>query len=162
MSRRVLHYGWLLAASLLLAAVLSLVMLPDWIAFARPALVLMVVCHWTLMLGNRFGLLASWLIGLVLDVLNGSALGQHALALVLCAFIVIKLNEFIRSYRAWQQALLFFPIFMAYEFILFWMDGLTQRTAEPLWRWAPVVTSTLLWPPVSLLLRRLSRYAYGL
>jgi rod shape-determining protein MreD len=113
------------------------------------------------MLNRRFGLLASWCAGLLLDVLSGSALGQHALAVVVCAFIVIKLNEFIRSYRIWQQALLFLPIFMLYEFILFWMDGLTGRSAEPLWRWAPVVSSTLLWPPLSLLLRRLSRYTYG-
>ncbi|MGH8458255.1 MAG: rod shape-determining protein MreD [Nevskiales bacterium] len=161
MSRRVLHYGWLLAASLVLAAALSVMMLPDWIAFARPALVLMVVCHWTLTPSRRIGLLGSWGIGLLLDVLNGSALGQHALALVLCAFIVIKLGEFIRSYRIWQQALLFLPIFVVYEFTLFWMDGLTDRSAEPLWRWAPVVSSTLLWPPLSFLLRRASRYTYG-
>jgi rod shape-determining protein MreD len=142
MSQRVLHYGWLLAASLVLAAALSLMTLPDWLGFARPALVLMVVCYWTLML-------------------NGSTLGQHALALVICAFIVLKLNEFIRSYRMWQQALLFLPIFLLYEFILFWMDALTGRSAEPLWRWAPVLSSTLLWPPLSFLLRRASRYTYG-
>jgi rod shape-determining protein MreD len=161
MSQRVLHYGWLLAASLVLAAALSLMTLPDWLGFARPALVLMVVCYWTLMLNRRFGLLASWCIGLLLDVLNGSTLGQHALALVICAFIVLKLNEFIRSYRMWQQALLFLPIFLLYEFILFWMDALTGRSAEPLWRWAPVLSSTLLWPPLSFLLRRASRYTYG-
>jgi rod shape-determining protein MreD len=162
MSQRVLHYGWLLAASLVLAAALSVMPLPDWIAFARPAFVLMVVCYWTLMLNRRFGLLAAWTVGLLLDVLNGSALGQHALAVVLCAFVVIKLNEFIRSYRIWQQALLFLPIFMLYAFILFWMDGLTGRSADPLWRWAPVASSTLLWPPLSFMLRRASRYAYGI
>ncbi len=161
MSQRVLHFGWLLAASLVLAAALSIVILPDWAAFARPALLLMVVCYWCLMSNRRFGLLASWCIGLALDVLNGSALGQHALALVVCAFIVIKLNDFIRSYRSWQQALLMLPIFMVYEFILFWMDGLSGRSAEPLWRWAPVISSTLLWPLLSFLLRRASRYAYG-
>lgn len=161
MSQGVLHYGWLLAASLVLAAALSVMMLPDWIAFARPALVLMAVCYWALMSNRRFGLLASWCIGLVLDVLNGSALGQHALALVVCAFIVIKLSEIIRSYRSWQQALLLLPVFVVYEFILFWMDGLSGRSAEPLWRWAPVISSTLLWPVLSFLLRRASRYTYG-
>jgi rod shape-determining protein MreD len=162
MSNRVLHYGWLLAASLVLAAALSIMILPDWLAFARPALVLMVVCYWTLMLGGRFRLLASWCIGLVMDVLYGTALGQHALALVICAFIVIKLNEFIRSYRIWQQALLFLPIVITYEFVLFWLDGLTHRSVDPVWRWAPVLSSTLLWPPLSFVLRRASRYAYGI
>lgn len=161
MSQRVLHYGWLLAASLVLAAALTVVTLPDWLAIARPAFLLMVVCHWTLALNRRFGLLASWCAGLLLDVLYGSALGQHALAMVLCAFIVIKFNEFIRSYSAWQQALLFLPIFLLYEFVLFWIDGLTGRSAEPLWRWAPVASSTLLWPPLSSLLRRLGRYTHG-
>ena len=162
MTQRVLHYGWLLAASLVLAAALTVVMLPDWVAFARPALVLMVLCYWTLMLNRRFGLLANWCVGLLLDVLTGSALGQHALALVLCAFLVIKFNEFIRSYPIWQQALLFLPIFMLYEFVLFWMDALTGHSVEPLWRWAPVISSTLLWPPLSFLLRRVSLYTYGI
>ncbi len=162
MSDRELHYGWLMAASLLLAAALSITMLPDWLAVVRPALVLMVVCYWTLMVSGRFRLLASWCVGLIMDVLYGTALGQHALALVICSFIVIKLNEFIRSYRGWQQALLFLPIFITYEFILFWMDGLTNRSVDPLWRWAPVLSSTLLWPPLSFVLRRASRYTYGI
>lgn len=157
MSQRVLHYGWLLAASLVLAAALSMVVLPDWIAFARPALVPMVVCYWLLDTNRPIGLFSSWCIGLILDVMYGSAMGQHALALVLCAFILIKFGEFIRSYRIWQQALLFVPIFIVYEFTLFWMDSLTGRSAEPLWRWAPVVSSTLLWPLLSFLLRRASR-----
>lgn len=161
MSQRVLHYGWLLAASLMLAAALSIAILPDWIAFARPALVLMVTCYWVLMPGRPIGLFGSWCIGLMLDVLNGSALGQHALALILCAYLLIKLSEFIRSYRIWQQALLLLPIYLVYEFTLFWMDALTGRSAEPLWRWVPVVSSTLLWPLLSLLLRRASRYTYG-
>lgn len=160
MSQRVLHYGWLLAASLLLAAALSVVVLPDWLALARPALVLMVVSYWALAPDRPMGLLGSWCIGLMLDVMNGTALGQHALALVLCVFILIKFSEFIRSYRIWQQALLFLPIFLIYEFTLFWMDNLTGRSAEPLWRWAPVVSSTLLWPPLSFLLQRASRYTH--
>lgn len=162
MSNRVLHYGWLLAASLVLAAALSIMILPDWVAFARPALVLMVVCYWTLTLSGRFRLLASWCIGLIMDVLYGTALGQHALALVICAFIVSKLNEFIRSYRIWQQALLFLPIVITYEFVLFWMDGLAHRSVDPLWRWAPVISSALLWPLLSFVLRRASRFAYGI
>lgn len=161
MSLRVLHYGWLLAASLLLAAALSVMILPDWIAFARPALVLMVVCHWVLIPPRRLGLLASWGIGLLLDVLHGSALGQHGLALIVCVFIVMQMGEFIRSYRLWQQALLFLPIFILYEFILFWMDDLTGRSADPLWRWAPALSSALLWPLLSYLLRRAGRYTYG-
>lgn len=161
MSRRVLHHGWLVAVSLLLAAALSLMVFPDWIGFARPALVLMVVCHWALMPTRQFGLITAWCIGLLLDVLYGSALGQHALALLLCTFLVIKLSEFVRSYRVWQQALLFMPLFLFYEFLLFWIDGLTGRSAEPLWRWAPVISSTLFWPLLSGLLRRASRYTYG-
>ena len=161
MSRRLLHYGWLLAVSLLLATALSLVVLPDWLAFARPALVLMVVCFWVVMPNPVFGLAGAWAVGLLLDVLYGTTLGQHALAMLVCTFIVIKLNEFIRSYRILQQALLFAPIFFLYEFLLFWLDGITGRGAEPLWRWAPVVSSTLLWPPLSFLLRRASNYTYG-
>jgi rod shape-determining protein MreD len=132
--------------SLVIAGALSFVPLPPWLAFARPAVLPLVIFFWVLLAPRQVGLLVCWGLGIVMDVLYGTSLGQHALALVACGFFLLQFNEFIRSYRLWQQAVLFLPLFLLYEFLLFWMDGLNGRPAEPLWRWAPAITSALCWP----------------
>jgi rod shape-determining protein MreD len=158
MNRRAVPLSWLVAGSLLIAASFMLMPLPDWLAFARPALLPLVTLYWVLQMPRRFGLLAGWCLGLLLDVMFGTVLGQHALALVLCCFLVAKFGEFIRSYRLWQQAMLFLPIFLVYEFVLFWLDGLTGRSFDPIWRFAPVVSSALSWPVIAILFGRFTRY----
>jgi rod shape-determining protein MreD len=107
-----------------------------------------------MMLPRRIGLFSCWLLGLLLDVLYGTPLGQHGLALVIGAFLIMRFSEYIRAYRLWQQGLLLLPIFLVYEFLLFWIDGLSGHVAEPLWRWAPAFTSALCWPPLCEFLRQ--------
>jgi rod shape-determining protein MreD len=161
MRRGFIQPGWLVALSLLLAAAFGLVPLPDWLAMARPALLPLVTLYWALVMPRRFTLAAGWSLGLLMDVINDTVLGEHALALVLACFVVAKFSDFIRSYRYWQQALLVFPVLLGYEFLLFWLDGLTGHNADPLWRWAPALTSAFCWPPLCYLFRRLLHYTQG-
>lgn len=142
--------------SLYLALVLTLVELPDVVAFARPALVPMVAFYWALRLPRHFGLLGGWVLGLILDVVMGTPLGQHALALAIGCYVLLKLSDLLEDYPAWQQTFALIPVFTVYEFILFWADGLIGHSVEPLWRWAPVLTSVLLWPFVAMALSALA------
>ena len=158
MNRHSVPLSWLVAGSLFIAAAFMLVPLPAWFALARPALLPLVTLYWVLQMPRRFGLLAGWCLGLLLDILFGTVLGQHALALVLCCFLVSKFGEFIRSYRLWQQAMLFLPVFLVYEFVLFWIEGLTGRSFDPLWRWAPAVSSSLCWPVIVIFFGQLTRH----
>jgi rod shape-determining protein MreD len=161
MSRRFIPLSGLIVLSLVFALALSFVSLPDWIAFARPALLPMVTLFWVTAMPLRFNLTAGWCLGLLMDVMYGTVLGEHALALVIACFIVARFSDLIRSYRYLLQMLFLLPVFLVYEFVLFWIDGLTGHSADPLWRWAPVASSVLCWPLLSYFLRRLLRYAYG-
>ena len=61
--------------------------LPDWLGPFRPDLALLAVIYWILTSPRIAGLGYAWLAGLVLDVLRGMTLGQHALGFVLVAFV---------------------------------------------------------------------------
>lgn len=141
--------GWTVVTTLLAAMVLTVVPLPPSLGMLRPAWVLLVLAYWNSAMPRRVGVIMAWLGGLLLDALTGAVLGEHALALVAASFCVLKLNELLRTFPLWQQSVVLLPVFVLYEFVLFWIDGATGRAVDPLWRWAPVITTTLLWPVVN-------------
>ena len=75
----------LLLLSSLLVLLLSVWPMPGWALWLRPELPLLLVVYWILALPFRLGMVYAWLMGLGLDLLTGSLLGQHALALTLVA-----------------------------------------------------------------------------
>ncbi len=146
MSRKDHYPGYIVLLSLLVALILSHMPLPDPISAARPALVLLVAIYWTQFLPTAFGLLAAMLLGIMVDVLSGSLLGQHAFAFVLICYVIAKLRDSMRMFPWWQQGLVLAPLLGLYEFILFWMDGVSGREADTMWRWLPIVSTALCWP----------------
>ena len=146
MSRKDHYPGYVVILSLLLALILSLVPLPDLLGAARPAVVLLVAIYWTQSLPGAFGLTAAMLMGLILDILSGSLLGQHAFAFVLVCYGVTKLRDSMRMFPGWQQGLVLLPLLAIYEFVLFWFDGISGRQADAMGRWLPVISTAFCWP----------------
>lgn len=144
----------LIAGSLALALVLMLVPLPAWAAIARPAFYPATVLFWALVQPARFGVFAAWVCGLLMDVVYGTPLGQHALALAVLTFAAFKLKDLFRDAPALQQSVLLLPLLLVYEFILFWIDGVGGRSVDPLWRWLPALTTATVWPLWVVLLER--------
>lgn len=152
MSRKDQYPLYIIVLSLLLALVFALIQLPEPISAGRPALALLLAIYWTQFLPGGFSLIAAVILGLLLDILSGALLGQHACAFVLICFTVTKLRDSLRLFPMWQQSLALLPMVAVYEFILFWIDGITGRQADPVWRWLPVLTTALCWPLLCALL----------
>ena len=148
--------GLLICTSLIAAMLLTMQPLPLWLQPFRPAVFVTTVLFWVLMQPLRFGITWAWVCGVVLDVLYGTPISQHGLALALAAYIIVKLRELLWIIPYWQQPLLLLPVFMVYEFILFWMDGIMGFEVTPLRRWLPVLSSALVWPFLALFLERIA------
>ncbi len=142
--QRSLHLGFVL--SLLLALLLQLIALPDWLSPARPYWLPMVLSYWALSEARVSSLVGAFIAGLAADVVFGTVLGQHALALVVVAYLVSRLRGVFVLFEVWQAMLVLVPIWALYTFILFWIDGLTDRQASQELRWMPIIPTTLLWP----------------
>jgi rod shape-determining protein MreD len=139
--------------SLILGLMLTILPLPDFISAWRPAWLAMLVVYWTIHRPERFGLLGAWLIGIAMDTLTGTLLGQHALALMVIAFISLKLHLRIRVFPKGQQALTVLMLILVYEFLLFWVDGVAGFTTSGMERWMPVLSSAALWLPMRAVLK---------
>ncbi|MCA1797928.1 MAG: rod shape-determining protein MreD [Xanthomonadaceae bacterium] len=147
--------GWVIVLTVLIAWALALLPMPGWAAPFRPEWTLIVLVYWAMALPSRVSIGWCWLAGLGLDVLMGTLLGQHALALALVGWVVARMHLQVRVYPEWQQALVLVALVGMYEFVLFWTDGISGTRSEV--RWGPVLTTALLWPWALVLLRRVRR-----
>jgi rod shape-determining protein MreD len=132
--------------SVVAGLILSVLPLPNWLNVARPDFLVIVVLYWSIMVPRAGGLTLAFLAGLLLDASNGVVLGQHALALCLASYIAIKLHLRVRIFPIWHQALTVFMLLVVYQFMLFWIDGMTGHEITNFLRWLPSFTGALLWP----------------
>ncbi len=149
--------GFTVALTVLVALMLSIVPLPIWLEVYRPDWPVLVLIYWGLALPQRIGVGYGWITGLLLDVLKGGLLGQHALALSVVMFLTLNLHQRIRVYPLWQQAFSVLMLNALYQLLILWFDGITGQNPKGWDYWMPSLTGTLLWPWVFLLLRDLRR-----
>ncbi len=157
MSSSVRSGGWTITASFVIAMLLTIVPLPDWLAAARPQWVALVLIYWCMALPDRVGVGIGFTVGLLQDALLGSLLGQHALAFAVLAFLTIKLHQRIRVFPLWQQALSVLVLLLLTQLMLFWINGLIGRSPADWTYWLTALAGTVLWPWVFLLMREIRR-----
>lgn len=155
MSNRGLYIAY--TFTLFAALMLQLVQLPDFLSIARPQWLPLILSYWALTEPRVSTLLGGFALGIVADVLFGTVLGQHALALVLCAYVVQKLRPLFFMFPLWQATLGLIPVWLLYSLLMFWVDGSTQHRADGLLRWLPLVSTTLFWPLIYTLMELLLR-----
>lgn len=136
----------LASLSLLLSLVLVQLPLPDAVAAWRPAFPLIITGYWMLKVPSHYGLLIAWVMGLGLDFIYDGLIGGHALAMVAASYLLLKMIRSFSFSPLWQQMLMWFPVVLVYEFMLFWMDGIVGQATDPWYRWLPVLSTPLFWP----------------
>lgn len=144
-------------ATALLALILTVVPLPNAVNWLRPDWLLIMVIYWSLVSPRIAGLMFAWLCGLLIDVTTGTVLGEHALAFLLVGFLTHRLQLRMRIFPIWQQAFTVLILLALYQFLLFWIDGITGQAITTWQRWAPAVIGAALWPIVIAVMDTLNR-----
>src|SRR5262252_2891144 len=134
------------------ALVLTAFPLPAWLDVLRPAFLVLTVLHWSINAPRTGGIAFGFFAGLALDVIQGPVLGQHALALALVAYVMVREHQRIRFKPALQQSLIVFAALAIYEFVVFAIDGWSGHPVTSPLRWVHTVTGALIWPPVAAIL----------
>lgn len=140
------------------AMLLAILPMPEWARAFRPPWVSLVLVYWAIALPHRVGVGTGFVAGLVLDVLTGTPLGQHALALSVVVFIAIQLHQRIRVFPFWQQSLGILVVLVVEHLIGLWITGATRGVAPPLLFWAGPAIGALLWPWTFVTLRKTRRH----
>ena len=143
--------------SALIALLLGALPLPHLIALIRPDFLLLVVIWFALMIPRSTGLLYAFCWGLLLDAFTGVLLGEHALAFVLVAYLVHHFHLRMRMFPLVHQSLVVLILLWIYQFLIFWIDGVSGHPANDWLRLLPGLGGALCWPLVTGLFGRLIR-----
>ena len=152
MSARMAEPRGAVMATALVALILSVLPLPEWLALARPQFLVLTVLYWSVNAPRAGGLAIGFFAGLMLDVFQGPVLGEHALALSLVTYIAVREHQRLRSKPAIQQAMIVFAFLVVYEIVLFMIDGWTGHPVTSPLRWVHTVSGALIWPPAAAIL----------
>lgn len=143
---------------LVAALALELMPLPGVLELLRPPWVTMVIVYWALMWPRVCGIGTAWAAGLVLDLMQGALLGQHAMVLALIGYITQRFHLQIRIFPLWQLTGAVAALLMIEAFLLWWIDGVAGLAGGGMARLLPVLTGGVLWPLVMALLDRVREH----
>ncbi len=152
-----MHSFLAIITTLLIAIFLALLPMPDWTIWLRPAWVLMILIYWAMMTPSQVGVGVAWLVGLVMDLLNGTLLGEHALAYTIVIYFVSKMHIRLRMFPLLQQGMSILIFILLYQFILYCIQGFIGELPSSHLYWLSSVTSMLLWPWLFVLMRDMRR-----
>lgn len=147
----------LILVTAVLALILTVVPLPTAVGWLRPDWLLIMVIYWSLVSPRIAGLAFAWICGLLIDVTTGTVLGEHALAFLLVGFLTHRLQLRMRIFPIWQQASMVLMMLLLYQFLLFWIDGITGQAVTTWRRWMPAMIGAALWPVVIAVMDTLNR-----
>lgn len=149
---------WLIPVTLLAALMLVMAPLPASAEPLRPDWVTLVALYWAIALPQRFGLALAWIAGLLLDVSQGTLLGQHALGLVVVTAIAARSHQRMRVSPLTQQAVFVSVLLLLKQSLVLWVSGLVGRAPDNLWLYfASPLLALPLWPVIFIILRDLRR-----
>ncbi len=132
------------------ALMLTIAPMPDWARSFRPDWVALTLIYWAMILPRTYSVGTAWIVGIVLDVAQGTLLGQHAIALCFIIYITVKFHLQFRVFPVSQMSATVFAMLAFYQFILFWINGVAGVTTSATTYWAPVLTGALIWPLLTL------------
>ena len=148
------HGTWFIALTIVIASLLGIMPLPEWLEIWRPEWIALVLVYWVIALPHRIGLFTAWIVGFFVDVLEGSLLGLNAIALTLIAYVALSLYQRLRMFTPLQQSTTILMLIGVSQLLIFWVLTATgQNTPQNLLFVVSALSSALVWPLVFVLLR---------
>lgn len=143
-----------IAGTLVLALLLTLLPVPAWLQLVWPYWVALVMIYWCLETLGMVTLGLAFCVGLVLDLTTGSLLGLHALSLTVIVYLVTRFRARLRFFPPWQLALAVLALLVNDRIILLWIISLRGDPMPGASFWLPPLAGVLIWPWLFLALDR--------
>jgi rod shape-determining protein MreD len=141
------------AFTVVMALLINLLPLEGFARWLRPDFVALLILYWTVQQPHRFGMALAFLLGLTMDVAQGSLFGQHALAYSMLAFAGLALHRRLRMFNIIEQLWQVLPLLLATQVVIA-LISLAKGAAFPGWQYfLGGAVGGLLWPPLCVLLR---------
>lgn len=140
-----------------MALILTILPMSSGLEDYRPQWMTLAIIFWCLARPDRVGIFSAFAAGLLLDVLTGSLLGEHALGLSVVAYLTGILRPRILLFPLWQQAFFVWILLLVERLLSLWIIGATGQPMPPLSYWISTFVGMVFWPWPSMLLKSIGR-----
>ncbi|WP_342220589.1 rod shape-determining protein MreD [Rickettsiella endosymbiont of Miltochrista miniata] len=144
---------FLVGISFFVAIILNIIPLPPTLALFFPLWLPLVLIYWIMVLPEHIHFTLAWILGLFIDVLYGSYLGEHSLALCVVAYLAQRFHLQFRMFPLPQQILFILVILTIYQVLLIWIQAWLGFSVDFRWAWVSLLVSALVWPLMGNMLR---------
>jgi rod shape-determining protein MreD len=96
--------SWFVLLTLLFGLVANILPLSGMSLVLRPDFLALVLLFWCIREPRLIGVGIAWLLGLLMDVADGTVFGQHALAYAVLAYAAEYFRRRVLRFPLWQQA----------------------------------------------------------
>lgn len=119
---------------------------PAWFDWLSPPWIVLLLLYWALMLPRYVNVGFAWLSGCFLDLGSNTILGEHALALVIVTYVIVKFRQKIIPLDLGKMLIVIFSLVMLYRLL----QGLVQLYSGSYFNgWSilgSAFVSALIWP----------------
>jgi len=142
-----------IALTLIAALLLNLLPWTGYGLWVKPDFVALVVLYWCIEQPRKMGFVAAWLLGMFMDVADGTLFGQHALAYTILAYAGIVLHRRVRMFAVTPQALHIIPLLLLNDLIIVIVRMLAGADFPGWHYFIGSFVAGALWPPLGALLK---------
>ena len=143
---------------MLLTTILTIMPMPDFLNGITIEWVAMSIIFFSIMNVSLMGIFAAWIIGLLLDLLQGGLLGENALIFSVISYLSYRFRFQIRVYPDWQIMIVILFLLSFGNLISLWIKGFSGRILFVSEDWLSVVCAVLIWPIFMRILLALQSY----
>ena len=143
---------------MLLTTVLTIMPMPDFLNGITIEWVAMSIIFFSIMNVSLMGIFAAWIIGLLLDLLQGGLLGENALIFSVISYLSYRFRFQIRVYPDWQIMIVILFLLSFGNLISLWIKGFSGRILFVSEDWLSIVCAVLIWPIFMRILLALQSY----
>ena len=145
--------GSFIVATFVAALLINLLPWSGELMVIKPDFVALVVLYWCIQQPRKVGFTSAWLLGLVMDVAEGSLFGQHALAYSVLAFGGIVLHRRVLMFSMRNQVLHVIVLLLLNDVMVLAIRMLAGASFPGLQYFIGSLTGAALWPALSFLFK---------
>jgi rod shape-determining protein MreD len=144
---------WFIVLTLLVALLANTVPMSGMALTLKPDFLALVLLYWCIQEPRLIGVGVAWCLGLMMDVVDATVFGQHALAYAVLAYGAGYFRRRVLRFSLWQQAAQVAVLLLLSSGLVL-LVRIAGGSPPPRWTYAVgSLTGALLWPLVTALLQ---------
>lgn len=153
---RALKWWLFLAAGFFLNAILTVWPIDEVYQWYRPQWIFMFVIFCQILQPSYFNPLVAWVLGLLIDSLLGTPLGEYALVCAVISYLASLLRNTFFYRPIWLQMEKILLLICLGQILILWFHAFAGQNPQTMWYWMGSLSSCLIWPFFVLLFQMIS------